>query len=134
MGNGSAETWGGYIRRLTQRNGWSVARLAREAGFNPATLFEWMKGGGGESVKAGSIVAIAKATGEDPMIGFRAAAGLTPADPEDREIADVLAADDIDDVYKEDIIAWILERREYDRVRREADARKMINAYKQNVA
>lgn len=126
MANGlGSETWGDYIRRLTKRKGWSVARLARESGFNPATLFEWMREEGGESVKAASIVAIAHAAGEDPMIGFRAAAGLTTEEPEDQELALVLNAELPGDA-KDEIIASILVRRERDRESRMQDTIQMI--------
>lgn len=74
MGDASAEDWAGYLRRMTKRPGWSVARLAREAGVNRSTIFGWMKGDG---VNVASVKAIARALGDDEAHALAAAGGAT---------------------------------------------------------
>src|SRR6185369_10645316 len=34
--------WAKYVRQVSKRPGWSVARLARETGFSKSTFFDWM--------------------------------------------------------------------------------------------
>lgn len=68
------ESWAEYLRRMTERPGWSVARLARESGVHRATLFRWMSGKGGSNVA--SVRAIAKALGDDPANALRAAGNI----------------------------------------------------------
>jgi hypothetical protein len=74
MGDASApaEDWASYLRRMTSRPGWSVARLAREAGVNRSTIFGWIKGDG---VNVASVKQIAKALGDDEVHALAAAAG-----------------------------------------------------------
>lgn len=122
---GDGSEWGNYLRQIKARPQWSVARLARETELHRSTIFDWMKGGTGESVTIYSLLRIAEATGDDPLDVFRAAAGLMEENPEDTEIADVLASDIADDGKKE-IIASILERRRRDRERRMQDTAQMI--------
>lgn len=75
MGDGDKwESWAGYLRRMTDRPGWSVARLARESGIHRATIFKWMGGKGGATVT--SVRAIAKALGDDPANAIRAAGDM----------------------------------------------------------
>lgn len=76
MGDASAppEDWASYLRRMTKRPGWSVARLAREAGIHRGTIFGWMKGDG---VTVANVKAIAKALGDDEAHALAAAAGST---------------------------------------------------------
>jgi len=65
MGDGTdeRETWGDYLRRMTDRPGWSVARLGRDSGIHRATIFKWISGGGGANVA--SVRAIGKALGDE---------------------------------------------------------------------
>jgi transcriptional regulator with XRE-family HTH domain len=56
--------WGRYLRRVTKRPGWNVAKLARQAGFARQTIFEWIRDGG-ESVTVASARRISDATGDD---------------------------------------------------------------------
>lgn len=76
MGDASppAEDWAGYLRRMTSRPGWSIARLAREAGVNRSTIFGWIKGDG---VNVASVKAIAKALGDSEAHALAAAGGAT---------------------------------------------------------
>lgn len=75
MGDGqeARETWAEYLRRMTDRPGWSVARLARDSGIHRATIFKWMAGKGGTTVA--SVQAIATALGDTDGAAMRAAAG-----------------------------------------------------------
>lgn len=68
----SREDWPTYLRRMTSRPGWSVARLAREAGVNRATIFGWIKGDG---VTVASVKLIARALGDDEAHALAAAGG-----------------------------------------------------------
>lgn len=70
----SRESWAEYLRRMTARPGWSVARLARESGVHRSTLFRWIAGSGGANVT--SVRAIAKALGDDPSNALRAAGNM----------------------------------------------------------
>jgi hypothetical protein len=126
MGNDlPAETWGKYIKRLSDRPGWSVVRIARGAGMNPATLFEYIRLDDGRGVKASTIAKVARGAEDDPVNAFRAAAGLTSEDPEDEEIAMVLTST-LDDDGKSEIIEDILRRRDRDRQHRMQDTVQMI--------
>lgn len=71
---GNRESWADYLRRMTDRPGWSVARLAREAGIHRATIFKWMGGKGGATVT--SVRAIAEALGDEPSNALRAAGNM----------------------------------------------------------
>lgn len=74
---GKRESWAEYLRRMTDRPGWSVARLARESGVHRATLFRWMSGKGGANVT--SVRAIADALGDEPGNALRAAGNMEGA-------------------------------------------------------
>lgn len=77
MGDGRStnEDWGSYLRRMTSRPGWSVARLARESNIHRGTIFKWIAGKGGVTVA--SVRAIANALGDDPANALRAAGNVT---------------------------------------------------------
>lgn len=70
----AAETWADYLRRMTQRPGWSVARLARESGIHRGTIFKYLAGESGVTVD--TVRRIAKALGDDPENALRAAAQI----------------------------------------------------------
>lgn len=82
-----AEDWAGYLRRMTRRPGWSVARLAREAGVNKSTIFGWIKGDG---VTVASVKAIAKALGDDEAHALAAAGGAKHGDALDADVRIIL--------------------------------------------
>lgn len=116
---GSAELteWGRYLKRMTSRPGWSVARLARESGIHRATIFEWMKGDS-DSVTIGSVRAIAAALDDDLENALRAVASLvTPHGGRDEEMELILAAP-VSRAVQRRMIAQLLELREHDRRRR----------------
>lgn len=81
MGDGGKrESWADYLRRMTDRPGWSVARLARDSGIHRATIFKWMAGKGGANVA--SVRAIAEALGDDPANALRAAGNMAGTETE----------------------------------------------------
>ncbi|WP_320069640.1 helix-turn-helix transcriptional regulator [Micromonospora sp. RTGN7] len=73
MGDGRElrESWSEYLRRMTDRPGWSVAKLARESKIHRATIFKWISGKGGANMA--SVQAIAEALGDDTGNALRAA-------------------------------------------------------------
>lgn len=109
------EDWGAWLRRVTDRPDWSVARLSRDSGYSKAAIFEWIAAGSGRNVKVGSVVAIARAAGEDPLEALRAAGDLGIAfKDDDPEIRTVLDGELPADATKR-IIATIYARRERNR-------------------
>ena len=124
------EDWSGYLRRMTKRSGWSVARLARESKIHRATIFGWMKGSGGVTVD--SVRRIALALGDDPENALRAAGTTGEATPDaqqDEEIALIMRAP-VDDALKDTMLRKLYERRERDRQERLADFQDMIELAK----
>lgn len=69
--------WGRYVKALTDRPGWSVARLSRESGIERGTIFRWISGRL-ERVTVESVRLVAETSGDDIDRALRAAAGLTP--------------------------------------------------------
>jgi len=122
--NDGRREWGAYLDRVTNRPGWSVARLAREAGLSRQTIFDWKRGGTGKSVTIGSVLAIARAVDDDPLTTFRAAASLFAVES-DPEIASVVNAK-LDGIAEAQIIDSIIARRRSDEERRIADTERMI--------
>lgn len=116
--------WGAYLDRVTRRPKWSVARLAREAGLSRQTIFDWKRGGSGESVTISSVLAIARAAGDDPLTTFRAAANLFAVES-DPEIAAVVTSG-VGERAQAEIIESIVERRHRDEERRMFDTERMI--------
>lgn len=83
-GQDEADTeWARYLKEVTGRPDWSVARLAREAGLDRGTIFRWLKGGA-DRVTVDSVRRISEATGDNLDTALRAAGGL----PIDDEIDD----------------------------------------------
>jgi transcriptional regulator with XRE-family HTH domain len=116
-GSGGLSHWGAYLRRMTSRPGWSVARLARESGIHRATIFDWMRGSG-ESVTIASVRAVAEALGDDLENALRAVASLeTSPAPWDEEMELIMSAPVGDDM-KRRMITQLLELREQDRQQR----------------
>lgn len=126
MGNGSQpRSWGRIIKRLTHRDDWSVARLAREADLNPSTLWEYIKTSDGKRVTVGTLLRIAAATGEDPITIFRAAAEIDDIEQGDPEIAAVRALN-MHPTITAEVIKTIMDRRARDQERRMQDTDNMI--------
>lgn len=109
--------WARYLKRMTSRPGWSVARLARESGIHRATIFDWMKGNG-DSVTIGSVRAVAAALDDDLENALLAVASLVPSPRgRDEEIELILSAPVSREVQRR-MIGQLLELREHDRQRR----------------
>lgn len=109
--------WARYLKRMTSRPGWSVARLARESGIHRATIFDWMKGDG-DSVTIGSVRAVAAALDDDLENALLAVASLVPSPRgRDEEIELILSAPVSREVQRR-MIGQLLELREHDRQRR----------------
>lgn len=85
VSNGQDESdteWARYLKEVTTRPDWSVARLAREAGLDRGTIFRWIKGGG-DRVTVDSVRRISEATGDNLDTALRAAGGLPIDDDTD---------------------------------------------------
>jgi transcriptional regulator with XRE-family HTH domain len=126
MGDGQArEDWAGYLRRMTSRPGWSVARLARESNIHRGTIFKWISGKGGVNVS--SVTAIAQALGDDPANALRAAGAVAPeVDRTDEEIELVRTDPRLDPEMKIRIVDMIIDRREREREAALAETRRLI--------
>lgn len=130
MGDGQArEDWAGYLRRMTSRPGWSVARLARESSIHRGTIFKWISGKGGVNVS--SVTAIAQALGDDPAIALRAAGRVDADEAVDEEIELVRSDPDLDPETKIRIVTLIVERRERERAAAIAETQRIIDFAKQ---
>lgn len=116
-GDGAPDDWSRYLRQVTSRPGWSVARLAREAGLNRSTIFEWIREGGDKLTMA-SVHAVARALGDTTGETLRAAGGmLESGEPEDPAIAEILVSGLPPDI-QERLIQTVLNEREADERRR----------------
>jgi plasmid maintenance system antidote protein VapI len=120
------ENWSAYLRRMTKRPDWSVAKLARESGINRATIFKWI--GGEEGLTVDSVLRVATALGDDPNTALRAAAniGAGPDELVDAEV-DVIMRAPVDDELKQKMLQRLRDRRERDRQRRLEDFQEMLD-------
>jgi transcriptional regulator with XRE-family HTH domain len=119
------ENWAGYLRRMTKRPGWSVAKLARDSGIHRGTIFKWLSGDTGVTID--SVRRIAHALGDDPDNALRAAGnGGVPATPQDEEV-DLIMRAPVDDDLKQTMLRKLAERRERDRQRRLEDFQEIID-------
>lgn len=126
MGNGSRPgVWGRWLKRETDRDGMSVARLARDADLNESTIWEYIKTSDGKRVTVRTLLRIASALGKDPVEAFRAAAELDEHQEADDEIRAVLDGGLPEDATKT-IIANIHARRERNRERDMQDTQNTV--------
>lgn len=65
--------WARLLREITSRDGWSVARLARESGVHRSTIFRWLEGDDQKSLTIRSVNLIADAAGISRSGALRAA-------------------------------------------------------------
>lgn len=128
VSDGEEHEWGAYLKRMTSRPGWSVARLARESGIHRATIFGWMKEGG-ESVTIGSVRAVASALGDSLENALRAAADLAPVgrEPERDPELELIFDAPVPATMKKRMIELLFERREREQRQRMADLRVLID-------
>jgi transcriptional regulator with XRE-family HTH domain len=86
-------SWARYLQEVADRPGWSVTRLANEAGVHRSTIYRWIKGDtGGTTVEL--VNRIASAAGDPASIALAAAADvLGQTDPDAAEVAMVMASD-----------------------------------------
>ncbi len=71
--------WAAYIHEAMSKRGWSVARLAREVGVHPGTVFRWLNGST-RNVGSARVRRVAAALGDDVNVALRAA-GAQPEEP-----------------------------------------------------
>lgn len=132
MGNDQTDQngWGEYLKRMTSRPGWSVARLARDAGINRATVFKWISGRTGVTVA--NVRIVATALGDDPNNALRAAAGSVIADDQflatDDEVELVRSDPRLSPAQRTRILRLIHERRAREREAGLAETRSIIDA------
>jgi len=127
------KTWAAYLQRVRRGHGWTIQRLADEAGIGRSTIQDWLKNGGSEKIKIETIVDIARAVGDHPVNAFIAAAGLIEEEPQDREIGMILASD-LSDEEKQYQIERIEALQEDDRQRRMAQTQEIIRIHGGRVA
>ncbi|WDZ87228.1 helix-turn-helix domain-containing protein [Micromonospora cathayae] len=86
-------SWARYLQEVADRPGWSVTRLANEAGVHRSTIYRWIKGDTrGTTVELATQ--IAAAAGDPPSVALAAAADvLGRTDPDGTEVAMVMASD-----------------------------------------
>jgi transcriptional regulator with XRE-family HTH domain len=133
MGDGGeaveGEAWSAYLKRMTSRPGWSVARLARDASIHRGTIFDYISGKK-KGVTVATVTAIADALGDDPANALKAAAGVASRDPVDEVIQLVSDDDDLPAQTKMQIIKLILDRRDQQRAGELEEARRLIDMFK----
>lgn len=119
---GGGDAWSAYLRLMTSRPGWTVARLARDSRIARSTIFRWLSEGA-EAITIDSVYRVADALGDDRANALRAAGNLAPdRDPE----VDLILSSDRTDAVKAQMIDRLMQRREEERQRRVADLRWML--------
>jgi hypothetical protein len=127
---GDGETWGQYLKRMTSRPGWTVARLARESNIHRGTIFGWIKEDT-PSVNIDSVRAITMALGDDLENGLRAAGRVDTGDGKDPEIELIRtahASGRISDAAVKRLVQHVLVRRAREERARLEDLDAMIQA------
>jgi transcriptional regulator with XRE-family HTH domain len=117
------DTWSEYLRRMTRRPGWSVAKLSRESGIAKSSLFKWITNGAGETITIESVYRVADALGDDRANALKAAGNLPPE--RDEEI-DLILNSDRSERTKALMLERLMRRREEERQRRLDDLRFVI--------
>lgn len=116
------DAWSLYLRRMTSRPGWSVARLARDAGLHRSAIFGWMADGA-NGITIRSVYLVADALGDDRANALRAAGNLPPE--RDSEV-DLILNSNWTERRKVEAIDRLMERREEERQRRIKDLEFML--------
>lgn len=118
------DAWSAYLKRMTSRPGWSVARLARESGLHRSGIFAWIKNGADGSVTIRSVYLVADALQDDRANALQAAGNLPPA--RDEEV-DLILNSPWSDAEKSRMIDRLMRRREEEKIRRVEDLRFLID-------
>jgi transcriptional regulator with XRE-family HTH domain len=127
MGDAGGGEWARWLKAMTDRPGWSVARLAREAGVHRSTIHRWMSDGG-DAVTIGMIRMVAGALGERLEVALRAAADLPPAaDAAVDEELELIRQAPVDPDTKIALIRRWLERRDREQAARVEDLRTILS-------
>lgn len=121
MSDGS-DAWSAYLRRMTSRPGWSVAKLARESGIARSTIFRWIADGA-VALTIASVHQIADALGDDRASALRAAGNLPPE--RDAEV-DMILASGLTEREKVEQLDRLMERRAREQAQRIADLEWML--------
>jgi transcriptional regulator with XRE-family HTH domain len=125
-------TWATWLTQMTSRQGWSVARLARESGIHRSTIFRWIKGDGGLTLQ--SVESIARALDVPMRTAVLAAGNMVDGgseEPEaDEEIRLILAAP-VDEPTRKLMLQRLADLRLRDQQRRLDDLRWMIDRAKE---
>lgn len=118
--NSDRSPWAAYLDEVTHRDGWSVARLARESGIHRSTIFRWLSGDrSGTTID--SVRKIAEAAGDDADEVMRAAASVLPTarpDDPDAEAIALVKASDLPEAIKQELIADLRRQAREDAARR----------------
>lgn len=116
------DAWSAYLKRMTSRPDWSVARLAKESGIARSSIFRWIADGAG-AITIDSVYRVADALADDRANALRAAANMPlDGDPE----IELIQASNRSDRVKAQMIDRLLARREEERARRVADLEWML--------
>lgn len=108
----SDNEWAQFVRELATRPGWSIARLAREAGIHRSTIFRWINGDFA-SARLPNIKLFAEAAQIDYNLALRAATGAKrQADAEDEGAVGIIIASDASDQVKRELIEHVRARRQ----------------------
>lgn len=110
------DAWSAYLRTMTRRPGWSVARLARESGIARSSIFKWIAEGA-EAITIDSVYRVADALGDDRTSALRAAGNVSTLETRDPEV-DLILSSDRSEREKAAMIDRLMRRREEDRQRR----------------
>lgn len=113
------DAWSAYLKRMTSRPGWTVARLAKESNIARSSLYKWLSEGA-QAITIDSVYRIADALGDDRENALRAAGNIPVG--RDEEVDLILAAN-ITEREKAAMIDRLMQRREEERQRRLDDLR-----------
>jgi transcriptional regulator with XRE-family HTH domain len=113
--SGDVDPWTDFLKGVTTRPGWSVARLAEESGIHRATIYRWLKGDI-KNVTVESVRMIAKGGEVSLAAALHAARAHTMNDPVDSADEDDFEArrireSNLSAKKKRDLLAHLARRR-----------------------
>lgn len=113
------DAWSAYLKRMTSRPGWTVARLSKESHIARSSIYKWITDGA-SAITIDSVYRVADALGDDRANALRAAGNLpTDHDPE----VDLILSSNLSEREKAAMIDRLMQRREEERQRRIDDLR-----------